>query len=279
MLDLAKAVTCRVGGVASDSFEPRGEEEFIRCLDALRTAGRPFRLLGGGSNVLVVAEELHEAVILTRRLRGDRPLARGRRFIGAGENLTHLAHRSARSGLRGLECCAGIPGTVGAAVRINAGGKFGTIGPLVKEIKLLTGDGRVEWQSVDATDFHYRHSRFFGDVILGVVLEFERGDAGAAVERIREVLTHKRGTQPLTHPSAGCIFRNPEGDSAGRLIDVAGCKGTRVGQAMVSPVHANYMVNLGGATGSDFLTLIQEVQERVFLQSGVHLELEVELWR
>jgi UDP-N-acetylmuramate dehydrogenase len=198
--------------------------------------------------------------------------------VEAGANLTALAHETARRGLAGLECCAGIPGTIGAAIRINAGGCFGTVRNVVKEVTLLLGDDTVLRRETEEANFGYRTSAFFHDLVVGAELEFEPAPVNRCRERIREVLQHKRTTQPLRHPSAGCVFRNPPGDSAGRLIDRAGLKGTQVGGARVSEVHANYLVNDGQATGGDFVALIELVRRRVREHSGVDLELEIDLW-
>jgi len=198
----------------------------------------------------------------------------------AGVALTEMVHRSARSGLTGMECCAGVPGTLGAAIRINAGGKYGTIAGVLREVTVLTPSGAIVRRATAPGDFSYRSSLFWSDLVLEAWMEFRPDDREAPSNRIRDVLDHKKSTQPLRFPSAGCIFRNPSKERpAGRLIDEAGLKGRRVGGALVSELHANYIVNTGAATGSDFLELIRIVRQEVADHCGVHLELEVEVWR
>ena len=286
MLDLRAHLTANVGGTAGQVLEPESCEQLVECVRSLREFAIPFRILGGGSNVIAADGEHEHTFVCTRRL--DAIVAHTRTCwrIECGADLMSLCTRTAREGLTGLECCAGIPGTVGAAVRINAGGKFGTIAPLVRTVRLLRRGGAVEQVEAKLEDFSYRHSRFFGDILLDVELEFAEDEPDVCRRRIKEVLLHKKQTQPLKFPSAGCIFRNPvhpdaagKPISAGKLIDDAGLKGHRIGGAEVSNLHANYMINVGDATGEDFLALIDVVRQRVKDHSGVWLELEVDLWR
>lgn len=280
MLELRNRLTAKVGGRVADVQAPRSVPELVRAVGELRERGRPFRLLGGGSNVIAADGPLADPVIWTRGVAAWEKSTEMLWRADAGVLLGEMVWRSARGGLTGLECCAGVPGTIGAAVRINAGGRFGTIAPVLREVTLLTVSGEVVRRETTTADFGYRTSVFWDDLVLAARIEFRRDERAAPVNRIREVLEHKKSTQPLRFPSAGCIFRNPARDlPAGRLIDQAGLKGLRVGGALVSEVHANYIVNAGGATGADFLELIRMVRERVLHRFGVALELEVEVWR
>jgi UDP-N-acetylmuramate dehydrogenase len=280
LLDFSRTLTARVGGTAGEVHDPASLDELVATLDRLRARGRTPRLLGGGSNIVALEGELSEPVVRTTALRAATRLTDTLWSVEGGAQLGRIVHESARRGLTGLECCAGVPGTVGAAVRINAGGKWGTIGEVLREVTLLSPDGRRVTRSVSPADFVYRKSPFWNDVVLSAKVELAPAHATRPLDRIAEVMAHKRTTQPLDLPSAGCIFRNPSVERpAGRLIDQAGLKGTRVGGALVSPVHANYFVNVGGATGRDFLALIGIVRDRVRDVFGVELELEVEIWR
>ncbi len=278
MFELKRNLTVRLGGRARHVDEPTDLSEFVTVVRDYQDRGQAFRILGGGSNILASGASIDEPVVVTRGVRQVEQRSRRRWTVESGANLTALGHRTTRMGLSGLECCTGIPGTVGAAIRINAGGKYGSIAGVVREVTSLDREGRMHRREVSQEHFGYRNSAFFDEVVLEAELEFEESNVDRCKALVQEVLRHKRTTQPLRQPSAGCIFRNPPGDSAGRLIDAAGLKGARVGGAMVSPVHANYIVNVGEATGQDFLALIARVQERVEAHSGVSLELEVEVW-
>ena len=279
MLELRQRLTARIGGAVAETHEPAAIEELVALVDRLRSRGRAFRVLAGGSNIVAGDGPLDTAVVSLRALRRWEKRSERLWRADAGVPLGEMVARSARSGLSGLECCAGVPGSLGAAVRINAGGKWGTIAAVLREVTLLTPRGEVVRRSVDARDVAYRKTAWWDDLVLDATLEFAPSDAAATKGRIDSVMEHKKTTQPLAFPSAGCIFRNPAPDRpAGRLIDQAGLKGTRIGGALVSPVHANYIVNAGGATGSDFLALMELVRARVRDVHGIALENEVEVW-
>jgi UDP-N-acetylmuramate dehydrogenase len=276
---LAGDVTLGFGGAAGVFFEPRDVNELVDVILCVREQQVPHRLLGGGSNVLV-ADSGADVVISTRRAHGIArdPDLDGGVVAEAGAALSSLVTRCRAWGLSGIECLAGIPGTVGAAVAINAGGKFGAIGPLVRRVTLLRPDGRLVDCTPVAADFGYRCSSFARSVILKVWLQLEPASDREIRERIREVVVHKKSTQPLAERSAGCVFKNPPGEAAGRLIDRAGLKGRRVGRARISEVHANYFVNEGGATARDFLALMDLARGEVLARYGIALESEVDVW-
>lgn len=279
MLDLRQRLTARIGGTVAEAHEPATVAELVELVDRLRSRGRAFKVLAGGSNIVAGDAPLADAVVSLRALKRWEARTETLWHAEAGVPLGEMVARSARRGLAGLECCHGVPGSLGAAVRINAGGKWGTIGAVLREVTLLTTRGEVVRRPVEAGDVAYRKTAWWNDLVLAATLEFTRSDPAATKAKIDAVHQHKRTTQPLAFPSAGCIFRNPAPDRpAGRLIDEAGLKGTRVGGALVSPLHANYIVNAGGATGSDFLALMALVRERVLAVHGIGLEHEVEVW-
>lgn len=264
---LARHTTFRIGGPADVLVEPRDEEELAGVLRLAAREGVPLRILGGGANLLVRDEGVRGAVV---RLTGLN--CRRRNRVQAGFPLPRLVRQTLEEGLGGLEPLAGVPGTVGGAVRMNAGGRHGTFGDVVRFVEILTPSGERRRLTRDEAGFRYRGSALDGNLVVAVELDL-RPDAGAAA-RFASLLEEKRRTQPLDLPSAGCVFKNPPGGAAGRLIEECGLKGARSGAARVSPLHANFIVNEGGATAADVLRLIDRIRGRV----PVPLELEIEVW-
>jgi UDP-N-acetylmuramate dehydrogenase len=272
--------TLGVGGPAPWVIEPRGSDELVLAAAALARERVPFRLLGHGSNLLVGDEGIDEVVIHTQRLTGASEALEGCGLrVEAGLPLARLVALALARGLAGAECLIGIPGTVGGAVAGNAGGAHGCIGDLLVSVAVVDADGRVRQVPCERSAFGYRRSPFRGAVIVEAVLALRRESPRTIRDRMRAIHAAKRASQPLTAASAGCMFKNPGGDSSGRLIDQAGCKGLSVGQARVSERHANFFVNEGGAAARDVLALVERVRAQVARTSGHELELEVEVWR
>jgi len=243
--------------------------------------GVPFRILGGGTNVLVADGPLREAVVSTMRLRGIRwgggkaPEVR----VEAGVYLQGLVELAARRGLGGLEVLGGIPGTVGGAVFGNAGGRHGCIGDLVERVRVADRDGVLRWLDRDAIRPRYRETDLEGRVVLEIVLRVTASGPARVRPRLEAILRERRGLQPGCNGSMGCFFKNPaERGPAGMLIDRAGCKGARVGDVWVSRRHANFLVNGGRGTASDFLTLARRVRAAVARRFAVRLQPEVRIW-
>lgn len=242
--------------------------------DLLEATREPFRVLGAGSNLLVADAGVAERVIKLGRAYNDvRSFGAGREvWLGAATPLPGLVRRAADLGLSGLEGLLGVPAVLGGAVAMNAGTRFGEMSDTLREVEVFVNGG-LERLPADALGLSYRHSTLPERTVLTRV---RLGLTPSSPERVRARLAQvdaaRRG-QPKNR-SAGCAFKNPPGDSAGRLIDAAGLKGLRVGQAAVSPEHGNFIVNLGGATARDVLGLLERVREGV----GVPLETEWELW-
>lgn len=277
---LAERTTLGVGGPAPWVIEPRRREELILAVEELSSAGLPYRLLGHGSNLLVADGGVPEVVLHTRSLIGlyhhgeqDDALR-----CEAGVPLSRLVSVAHQESLSGVECLIGIPGTVGGAVAGNSGGRDGAIGDVLSEVTVVDPDGTVRAVACTPDDFAYRSSPFAGQVIVDAVVQLRPEAKARVFERMTAVLRAKADSQPLTAWSAGCMFRNPPGDSSGRLIEAAGCKGLAVGDARVSERHANFLVNTGAARAADVLALVSAVQQRVAAHSGRELELEVETW-
>jgi len=266
-----------VGGPADLFVSPRDRDELARGVAILAEEGIPFLVIGNGSNVVVRDKGIRGAVLtLTRALN---TFAIDGRIIraGAGMGLSRLIDSSLDHSLRGLEFAAGIPGTVGGAVKVNAGSHGGEIGGSIRSVDLMDASGETFARRAEDLGFSYRTSLISRDwIILEAEIELEEGEGEEGRRRIAELLGERRRTQP-TGRSAGCIFRNPKGAAAGMLIDRAGLKGLRVGGARVSERHANFILTEPGASADDVIDLITQVREQVERRSGVELELEVEI--
>ncbi len=270
----------RIGGPCAALIQPRSVEETEHVCRLLREADRPPLLMGRGTNLLITDEPLDRIVVQMSdgmawlEQRGD-----GRLFAGSGISLYKLAVAAAAASLTGLEFAHGIPGSLGGAVSMNAGAYGGEM----KDV--LTGalwlDGELRLREGGDLDLSYRHSRFSDteDVILGAELKLRKGDEDEIQEKMQELMNRRRQSQPLELPSAGSTFKRPVGGYAAALIDQAGLKGFAVGGAMVSPKHAGFVVNVGGATFEDVLRLMDAVQQRVYETSGIQLEPEVKIIR
>jgi UDP-N-acetylenolpyruvoylglucosamine reductase len=275
---LRRLTTLRVGGPAAWLLRP--DDAAAAAEVAARAAGEgiELRALGAGSNLLVDDDGVDAAVVCLRRLDGvrvDGDLV----VLGAGVS-NAVALRTTRSrGLGGLDFLVGYPGTMGGAARMNAGGVHGYLADRVEWVEGADREGRLVRRGPAECGFRYRGSALSDLLLTGVALRLPRADAEETALRYRAVYRAKRASQPLDLPSAGCAWKNPPGaPPAGRLVDEAGCKGLRVGGAAVSTVHANFVVNLGGATCAEVLALMAEVRSRVLDRHGVALEPEVIHW-
>lgn len=270
----------RIGGPAERFVEPETEEELRRALVSAAERGDPVRALGGGKNLLVDDRGVEGLVVAFSRLKGM--TFRGPTvLVGAGTSLAALLRQSVVRGLSGLEGMAGVPGTVGGAVRMNAGGAHGAIGSRVRWVRGLDRDGKAFRFGRDACGFVYRGSSLGGLFVTEVCLDLEPGRDDVAAQ-VDEIYRRKRTSQPLSAASAGCTFKNPGlpgGESAGWLLDQVGLKGMQRGDAEFSVLHANFILNRGAARCTDVEWLIREGRRRVYDHYGLDLALEVEVWR
>lgn len=279
---LAPRTTLRVGGPADLLIEVKTVAELVYTVRQARQFDVPVFILGNGSNILVLDKGIRGLVIENHCSGYElQELSPGRAVVRAesGASLPGLANRLARQGWSGLEWGIGIPGTVGAAIVGNAGAHGGCMADRVTAIETLDERGQIVRSSNQEIGFEYRSSRFRHfkrEVILRAEIELARDDPAACMARMNEYTERRRQTQP-TEASVGSMFKNPPGDYAGRLIEQAGLKGTRVGNALVSPVHANFFVNQGGATAKDVVRLVELVRDRVKDQFGIELQLEIEI--
>lgn len=273
---LAPRTTFGIGGPSRLFIEPRTGSELHAALAEARRGGIPWFILGGGSNLLVPDAgypglTIHLGRMSRVRVEGDRIVAE------AGAPLSAVLCAALRAGLSGLEPLAGIPGTVGGAVAMNAGTRSGETFDTIEWVTLVSPSGRCERVPAGRVPHAYRRAELSGRIVLDATFRLRPDDPAAIRDRITENLVLKRQAQPLAAKSAGCIFKNPPNDAAGRLIDRAGLKGLRVGDAEVSRVHANFIVNRANARAADVLYLIRRIQHEVRIASGVSLELEVKL--
>jgi len=274
---LAPLTTWRIGGPAEFYLEPHTVEELAESIGGLRRIGLPYRIIGGGSNLLISDRGVRGAVISLARL--NRVSASKDTLVAeAGAQLHSVVRIAASMGLAGAEALAGIPGRVGGAVYGNAGGKYGNIGSLIKRLDLLDSDGSVIEVLPAEGFFRYRGSEVGDRIVLRAELTLEPATVGSVRKRSLEVIRERRGSQPGWVGNAGCVFRNPDARSAGWLIDNAGCKEERSGGVFVSPRHANFFENDGTGCAEDVRRLVERVRDRVRVVHGVELEIEVRRW-
>jgi len=275
---LADRTTFRIGGSAARLVAPPDEQRFAEIYAEAVRAGTPVYILGAGSNLLIGDAGVSGVVLSTAGLRSRRLSGDGTRLrVGAGASLGEVVCWTARRGLAGLEHLVGIPGSVGGAVKMNAGVREGAIGERVGRVRVATTDGGVEFREGQDIAWRYRSADIDGP-ILAVEFDLERDKPVDVEARLFAAITERRSAQPVHEPSAGCFFKNPPGDSAGRLIDASGLKGRSVGGACVSTRHANFIVNRGSATAADVMALCDIVCKRVRRDFGVSLEKEVCCW-
>lgn len=276
---LNKCTWYGLGGNAEYFITPGTTEELKEVMQRCHENGVAVHMLGFGSNLLISDEGVKGAVI---KLEGDEFTRI--EFDGewvtaaAGANLSALVLDCVRKGLGGLESLTGIPGSLGGAVRMNAGGTFGDIGTSVDSVTLMDKEGNVFEKSKPELRFDYRWVNITATVILGVKIKLVESEPEQLLKTIKEIWIYKKNSQPLNTRNAGCIFKNPRGLSAGALIDRAGLKGLQIGGATVSEKHANFIVSESGCSSGDVKRLIEAVRERVQQQFDVDLELEIEIW-
>ncbi len=273
---LANYTSLRVGGQADYYMEPADKDDLVAIIKYFQQQDFPHMLLGRGSNLLISDEGFRGAAVNLEsgladvRMNGDLVIAE------AGAKITKFVDFCIQRGLAGVEMLAGIPGTVGGAVVMNAGAHGGEISDYLVEVEVLQS-GEVQTVKKDQAQFSYRSSRFASDIVLSVSFQLPRGDRDELVKHRREFLRQRNLTQPTNLPNAGSMFKNPPGTFAAKLIERVGLKGKRIGNAQISEKHANFIVNLGGAKADDVLKLVELAQRSVHQNTGILLELEVKL--
>ena len=278
----AELTSLRVGGSIDWVISPETEEQAAAIVYELEKAGIGWRALGSGSNVLADDGEHHYVVLSLSDMKGEVVIEGDSVSVSAGYSLPRLCIDVARRGLSGIEGLGGIPGTVGGALWMNAGAYGHEIGTVTKTVRVARG-GEVVEISGDSVQWNYRHSSFReGELLLGGTLLLTPDEPELIRARMDDAKSRRLATQPHGARSAGCFFKNPPASATGtgKIIDDMGMKGARRGSAVVSPVHANFIVTEGeNARAEDALALAEEIRERVRQEQGIELEYEVELWR
>lgn len=277
---LSKHTTWKIGGPAAAFIIPNGIDELTKIIEILNVNKVAWKVLGKGSNLLVSDKGYRGAIISLqqkpfRTLDIEETMVR----VGADFSLIRLANLAAKNGLTGLEFAGGIPGTVGGAIYMNAGAHNSDISNILIEANVLNENGDIDTWSNKDFEFAYRHSKLQErkGIILSAIFNLNYEDRKIIAERMASYKDRRRKSQPYNLPCAGSVFRNPDGDFAGRLIEELGLKGYKIGDAQVSTLHANFIVNTGNATAKDILNLIEYIKFRVFKVYKVELSSEVEL--
>ena len=277
----AELTSLRVGGAVDWVISPQTEEQAAAVVYDLDQAGVAWRALGSGSNVLADDGAHHYVILSLKELKGEPRFDGELVSVSAGYSLPRLCIDSARKGLSGIEGLGGIPGTVGGALWMNAGAYGHEIGTVTESVRIAR-DGRVVEIPGSNVQWNYRHTSFReGELLLGATLHLQPDDAEKIRARMEDAKERRMSSQPHGSRSAGCFFKNPPTGKVGtgKIIDDLGMKGTRRGSALVSPVHANFIVTEGDdARAEDALALAEEIRERVKQEHGIDLEYEVELW-
>lgn len=274
-IPLAELTSFRVGGPARFVLRPQSYEEIRQAIEYAVSVEMQVTLLGKGTNILA-SDSGFDGLVIRFDTPLHEPVFDGTKVIACcGTSLTQLSRETVKRGLSGMERLCGIPGTVGGACAMNAGAYGGEIKQILKRIRVLR-NGRDEWIDVKDADLGYRRSTFTFPGTVALEAEFELApDDGTAAETMQSCMEKRRAKQPLELPSAGSTFKRPEGYFAGALIEQCGLKGYSVGGAQVSPKHAGFIVNTGGATENDITALIEHVRAVVKERTGVTLEPEV----
>jgi UDP-N-acetylmuramate dehydrogenase len=277
---LSEKTSLGIGGI-TDQLLLRKFETIPDVMHLLGNENIPHRFLGGGTNVLIADGELPYVVLHLPTSQPGMRVEGNAAYVDAAADLGGMVTFCAKRDLGGMEGLIGVPGSVGGALRMNAGAYGTQIGSYVREVELYRAStGKLETLRGDDIRFDYRHTSFApDDVMLRVKLELPTKPFKDILAAIKICNEKRRASQPLNQKSAGCIFKNPPGGSAGRMIDELGLKGHRVGDAMVSDRHANFFVNVANASCAEMLRLIDEVRERVRVTYGIELENEVIFWK
>jgi UDP-N-acetylmuramate dehydrogenase len=273
---LKEYTSFHIGGPADVLVEPADVEDVARVAKQTYDQKLPIFVLGG-TNLLVRDKGIRGVVVSLAKLRTIKEEPGSVLYAEGGVGMPTLIGHAIRRSLAGLEWAAGIPGTVAGCVVMNAGTKLGEMKDSVKAVRMVSPDGALIDCPAEAIEFGYRRATLPTGVVVGVWLQLRPGVRADIEKVVKDYLRYRRDSQPLTLPSAGCVFKNPLNDSAGRVVEAAGLKGTSVGDAQVSTKHANFIVNQGHASASDVLSLIKKVRARIARKTGVKLELELKV--
>jgi UDP-N-acetylmuramate dehydrogenase len=273
---LSEYTSFRIGGPADVLVEPADVEDVIRLVKQTHEQKLSLFVLGG-TNLLVRDKGIRGVVVSLAKLRAIKEESGSVLYAEGGVGMPTLIGHAIRRSLAGLEWAAGIPGTVAGCVVMNAGTRLGEMKDSVKAVRVVLTNGEVLDCPAESISFEYRRASLPVGIVVGVWLQMRPGVRSDIEKIVKDYLRSRRETQPLTLPSAGCVFKNPANDSAGRVVEAAGLKGISVGDAYVSTKHANFIVNQGRASATDVLALIKKIRAQVARKTGVKLELELKL--
>lgn len=276
---LAKRTWYGLGGPADYFVRPKTTEQLQEVVNRCNEYRIRMYVMGFGSNLLINDEGLRAAVIKLEAEQFSLIEFKDQEIIAwAGTELSKLVLTCVEKGLSGIEAMTGIPGSVGGAVKMNTGGNFGDLGTAVQSVTLMDNGGHIYEKSKPELEFDYRRTNITAKFILNARLTLNAADPEQIMRTVKEIWIYKKNNQPLNARNAGCIFKNPRGVSAGALIDRAGLKGLRIGGAVVSEKHANFIIAEKGCTSRDVMRLIEAVKQRVKEQFAIELEPEIEIW-
>jgi len=276
---LAKSTWYGLGGPADYFIRPKTIEQLKTVVQRCNENDIPMHVLGLGSNLLINDEGLRAAVIkLDSKDFAQTHFKDKQLTVWAGAELSEVVLTCVKKGLSGIEALTGIPGSIGGAIKMNAGGNFGDIGAAVESVTLMNNQGEVFEKSKPELVFDYRNTNIAAQFILNAKMNLADGDPEQIMQTVKEIWIYKKNSQPLNTRNCGCIFKNPRGVSAGALIDRAGLKGLQIGGAIVSGKHANFINAEKGCQSRDVTRLIDAIRERVKEHFDIDLELEIEIW-
>jgi len=276
---LAKRTWYGLGGPADYFIRPKTVEQLKEVVRRCGENNIRIYVMGFGSNLLISDDGLRAAVIKLEAEQLAQIEFEGEEVTAwAGAELSKLVLTCVEKGLSGIEALTGIPGSVGGAVKMNAGGNFGDFGAAVESVTLMDGQGNVFEKSKPELVFDYRRTNITAKFILNARLKLNTADSEQIMRTVKEIWIYKKNNQPLNTKNSGCIFKNPKGGSAGALIDRAGLKGLQIGGAVVSEKHANFIIAEKGCTSRDVKRLIEAIKQRVKEKFDTELELEIEVW-
>jgi UDP-N-acetylmuramate dehydrogenase len=276
---LAKRTWYGLGGQADYFLRPETVEQLKKVVQRCNENNIPIYVMGFGSNLLISDKGLRAAVIKLETDQFTQTQFDGEQLTAwAGADLSELVLTCVQKGLSGIEALTGIPGSVGGAVKMNAGGAFGDIGAAVETVTLMDNQGNVFEKSKPELIFDYRRTNITAKFILNARLKLAAADPEQSLRTVKEIWIYKKNNQPLNTKNSGCIFKNPRGVSAGALIDRTGLKGLQIGGATISEKHANFIIAEKGCKSRDVTRLINAIKQRVKEQFGIELELEIEIW-
>lgn len=271
--------TYKTGGICKYLVSPKNIDSLIQLLRILKNSNINYKVLGNGSNILVSDDTFNGVVIKLDKL-NDLEINGKTVTVGAGHSLISLSLICSNKGLSGLEWASGIPGTVGGAVYMNAGAYLKSVSDSLIEIKVLDNELNIVTIKNEELGFGYRKSNLMDNkfIVLSANFMLEEGEKDEILKVIKDRKERRMSSQPLEYPSAGSVFRNPEGDYAGRLVEECGLKGKQIGGAQISEKHANFVINKGNATSSDIKSLIELAKSEVYEKFNIELKVEQEFF-